>query len=162
MGIATFVVDSFGSRGGQVALYSALEPARRSVLDDALRFVAHVALYPSCSIPYHARQVTGAPILMLLGTADDYTPPQLCRAYADWFRGRVRRCTYLNMPAPITPSTSRPATLAARASKCQGMQRRGRCRDRHHAPAGWGIVRDVRPGIALTEAYRRGIDALPR
>lgn len=76
------------SRGGQVALYSALEPLRRSVIDDGLRFAAHVALYPSCSIPYRARQVTGAPILMLLGAADDYTPPQFCRAYADWFRGR--------------------------------------------------------------------------
>jgi dienelactone hydrolase len=76
------------SRGGQVALYSALEPVRRSIVDDARRFAAHVALYPSCSIPYHARQVTGAPILMLLGAADDYTPPKRCHAYADWFRGR--------------------------------------------------------------------------
>jgi dienelactone hydrolase len=25
---------------------------------------------------------------MLLGAADDYTPPQFCRSYADWFRGR--------------------------------------------------------------------------
>jgi dienelactone hydrolase len=76
------------SRGGQVALYSALEPLRHSVTGDELRFAAHVALYPSCSIPYHAGQVSGAPILMLLGAADDYTPPQFCRAYADWFRGK--------------------------------------------------------------------------
>jgi len=76
------------SRGGQVALYSALEPLRRGVVDDELRFATHVALYPSCSIPYRARQVTGAPILMLLGAEDDYTPPDACRAYADWFRER--------------------------------------------------------------------------
>ena len=77
------------SRGGQVALYSALEPLRRAVVEESgPRFAAHVALDPSCSIPYRATQVTGAPILMLLGAADDYTPPRPCRAYADWFRGR--------------------------------------------------------------------------
>jgi dienelactone hydrolase len=76
------------SRGGQVALYSALEPLRRSVVGDGLRFAAHVAFYPSCSIPYRAARVTGAPILLLLGGADDYTPPAACRAYAEWFRAR--------------------------------------------------------------------------
>lgn len=76
------------SRGGQVALYSALEPFRRSVVPGHLRFAAHVALYPSCSIPYRARQLTGAPVLMLLAGADDYTPPGPCRDYADWFRAR--------------------------------------------------------------------------
>lgn len=73
------------SRGGQVALYSALEPLRQGMIEDGLRFAAHVALYPSCSIPYRARQVTGAPMLMLLGAADDYTPAEPCRAYAGWF-----------------------------------------------------------------------------
>jgi dienelactone hydrolase len=76
------------SRGGQVALYSALEPLRRAVLDGELRFAAHVALYPSCSIPYRAQRVGAAPILMLLGGADDYTPAAQCHVYADWFRGR--------------------------------------------------------------------------
>ncbi len=73
------------SRGGQVALYSALEPLRRGVVDGDLRFAAHVALYPSCSIPYRAGQVGNAPILMLLGGADDYTPAAACRDYAAWF-----------------------------------------------------------------------------
>lgn len=76
------------SRGGQVALYSALEPLRQGMIDGELRFAAHVALYPSCSIPYRARRLSGAPILMLLGGADDYTPAAACRAYADWFAAR--------------------------------------------------------------------------
>ncbi|OFW97320.1 MAG: hypothetical protein A3D94_10240 [Alphaproteobacteria bacterium RIFCSPHIGHO2_12_FULL_66_14] len=73
------------SRGGQVALYSALEPLRRGMIDGDLRFAAHVALYPSCSIPYRAERVSHAPILMLLGGADDYTPAAACRDYAAWF-----------------------------------------------------------------------------
>ncbi|MPZ36249.1 MAG: alpha/beta hydrolase fold domain-containing protein [Rhodospirillales bacterium] len=73
------------SRGGQVALYSALEPLRRGVIQGDLRFAAHVALYPSCSIPYRSKEVSLAPILMLLGGADDYTPAAACRDYAAWF-----------------------------------------------------------------------------
>ena len=76
------------SRGGQVALYSALQPLRRGMIDGDLGFAAHVALYPSCSIPYRAREVSRAPILMLLGAADDYTPAAACRGYADWFSSK--------------------------------------------------------------------------
>ena len=76
------------SRGGQAALYAALEPLRRGAGVGELRFAAHVALYPSCSLPYHAAATTGAPILFALGGADDYTPPQACLAYAAWFRSR--------------------------------------------------------------------------
>lgn len=76
------------SRGGQVALYTTLEPVRLSAIDGGLRFAAHVALYPSCSIPYRADAVSGAPILMLLGAADDYTPAAACLDYAAWFRDR--------------------------------------------------------------------------
>ena len=73
------------SRGGQVALYTALEPIRTGMIDGDLRFAAHVALYPSCNIPYRADAVSAAPILMLLGGADDYTPAPHCLAYAEWF-----------------------------------------------------------------------------
>jgi dienelactone hydrolase len=76
------------SRGGQVALYSALDPLRRGMIDGDLRFAAHVALYPSCSIPYRSAEVGTAPILMLLGGADDYTPAAACRDYAAWFASK--------------------------------------------------------------------------
>lgn len=77
------------SKGGQVALYSALEPFRRAVMaDDDERFALHVALYASCSIPYMAEPVSTAPILLLLGGADDYTPSAHCTRYVDWLRAR--------------------------------------------------------------------------
>jgi dienelactone hydrolase len=79
------------SRGGQVALYTALEPIRLGVIDGDLRFAAHVALYPSCNIPYRADAVSTAPLLMLLGEADDYTPAAPCFAYADWFAAKGAR-----------------------------------------------------------------------
>ncbi|MGE0716632.1 MAG: dienelactone hydrolase family protein [Alphaproteobacteria bacterium] len=134
MGVATFVVDSFGprgirstgddqsqlstaastadalyaldllathpridparigvmgfSKGGQVALYTALEPFRRAVAGPDRRFALHVALYASCSIPYLSQTVSPAPIVMLLGGADNYTPADHCARYAEWFRAR--------------------------------------------------------------------------
>jgi len=85
------------SKGGQVALYTALDPFRRGVVGDRLRFALHVAFYSSCSIPYLGAVVPGASILLLLGGADDYTPASHCTRYADWFKAQgatVRMVVY--------------------------------------------------------------------
>lgn len=77
------------SKGGQVALYTLLEPFRRAALGQGgPRFALHVALYASCSIPYLGEPVSNAPVLMLLGGADDYTPAAHCARYAEWLRAR--------------------------------------------------------------------------
>src|SRR6185436_13242520 len=70
------------SKGGQVALYTALEPFRKAVIADATRFAAHIPLYPYCNDWPVAAQLDGAPILMLLGGKDDYTPAAPCQDYA--------------------------------------------------------------------------------
>jgi dienelactone hydrolase len=74
------------SRGGSVALTAALDPVRRIGAPDGARFAAHVALYPGCNTRFLAGKITGAPMLMLLGGADDLTPPEPCRRYGEWFR----------------------------------------------------------------------------
>ncbi len=76
------------SRGGIAALYTALEPIRRGIIDDDLHFAAHVPLYPGCNVPYVSAHLDGAPILMLLGGKDDYTPAAPCVAYADALRAK--------------------------------------------------------------------------
>ena len=89
------------SKGGQVAVYTMLEPFRRAVIDDDLRFATHVAFYASCSIPYKATATTGAPLLLLLGGADDLTPSAHCLRYADWLRAKgsdVRMIVYDDAP----------------------------------------------------------------
>lgn len=131
MGIATFVVDSFGprgirqttddqlvldqsandadalfalkllaqdkridpkrigvigfSRGGTVAIETAIEPFRKGIITDSTRFAAHIAFYPGCIVRYwtNPSPMTGAPIMMALGEKDDYTPPQPCIDYAE-------------------------------------------------------------------------------
>jgi dienelactone hydrolase len=76
------------SRGGQVAIYTALEPIRRAVIDSDLRFAVHVPFYPPCNTLFVADRVTGAPLRFMLGGADDYTPAAACPRYIDWFRSK--------------------------------------------------------------------------
>jgi dienelactone hydrolase len=76
------------SRGGSAAIDTALEPIRLAVIDDDLRFAAHIALYPGCGVPFVSAHLDGSPILMLLGGKDDYTPASNCLAYAGELRAR--------------------------------------------------------------------------
>ena len=76
------------SRGGQVAIYTALEPIRRGVIDGDLKFAVHIPFYPPCNTLYVSEKVTGAPIRLELGGADDYTPASYCGRYVEWFRSK--------------------------------------------------------------------------
>ncbi len=73
------------SRGGEVALSSMFDRFRLGSLDDpTLRFAGHIALYPYCNLHYRGKDVTAAPLLVLLGGADDMDSPVACQHQADW------------------------------------------------------------------------------
>jgi len=86
------------SKGGQVALYTALEPFRRAIITDDTRFAAHAPLYPACNSWQVSDQVTAAPMLMLLGGRDNYTPPEPCQDYAQWFKSKNTDVTVIVYP----------------------------------------------------------------
>ena len=69
------------SYGGRAALWSAL--TRFQDLYDGEEFAAHVAFYPStCFIQLEEEtDLTGGPIRIFHGTADDWTPIDQCRDY---------------------------------------------------------------------------------
>jgi dienelactone hydrolase len=46
----------------------------------------HVPVYPACATQYLRRKTTGAPILMLIGGADDYAGVTPCTDYAEKLR----------------------------------------------------------------------------
>ena len=75
------------SRGGSVAFQSAIEGLRHAVVKSDLRFALHIPMYAGCNQVYWSPQITGAPILNLVGAADDYTTAepceQLAKRYAD-------------------------------------------------------------------------------
>lgn len=73
------------SRGGVAALYSILEPLRRPISPD-LKFAAHVALYPGCSM--WSEHLTGAPVRIFMGDQDDYERPETCQRYAGMLKAK--------------------------------------------------------------------------
>lgn len=110
------------SKGGQVALYTALEPFRRAIIDDDRRFAAHVALYPYCSDRYTAAHVTGAPLLFRLGGRDDSTPAEACRGYAEWFKTAGAETTVVTYASSYHDFDAAPGTRGRRrlpASRAQ-------------------------------------------
>jgi dienelactone hydrolase len=68
------------SWGGVLALLTATRAVARRYLRNGERFAAHAALYPVCWLynrveGYELRDLTGAPILLQCGDADDYDAP---------------------------------------------------------------------------------------
>lgn len=75
------------SRGGEVAFRSAVEPLRHAVIKSDVKFALHIPLYSGCNQVYWSRQLTGAPLLSLLGSADDYTGAAPCERLASLYEG---------------------------------------------------------------------------
>jgi dienelactone hydrolase len=72
------------SKGGAVALYSALTRFQRLHGPSAARFAHHIAFYPPCFVTYAGNlAVTDRPIRIFHGTADDLAPVEPCRAYVE-------------------------------------------------------------------------------
>jgi dienelactone hydrolase len=66
-----------GSKGGAVSMVSAWEPVRKAIVNGDLKFALHIALYPFC-YGFESIQMTGAPILILVGEKDDWTHAEPC------------------------------------------------------------------------------------
>jgi dienelactone hydrolase len=75
------------SKGGAVALFSALTWFQRLHGPAGTRFAQHIAFYPPCYFTFGGDlAVTDRPIRILQGTADDLAPIEPCRAYVERLR----------------------------------------------------------------------------
>jgi len=70
------------SRGGTVAFQAAQLPFLRAVVKEPVAFAFHIAAYAGCSQIYTSSEVSPAPLLNMVGAADDYTHPEPCEALA--------------------------------------------------------------------------------
>ncbi len=70
------------SWGGTVSIRTSHEPYAAAVLPGGPRYAAHASFYPSCSARFERYEPTGAPVLFLLGEADDYTWARFCKELA--------------------------------------------------------------------------------
>ncbi len=74
------------SRGGTTSVLLSDERLQATTLPDGLQFRAHVALYPSCSPQWEHPRPTSAPLIMLLGSADEMAPAIKAQAYGEKLR----------------------------------------------------------------------------
>ena len=66
------------SKGGQVAMNTALEVQRRWMKMTDVSFAAHIPIVPACSTVNRSVVTTGAPLFFMLAELDDYTPAKYC------------------------------------------------------------------------------------
>ena len=70
------------SKGGSVAMNTALTARRKWTGVDDVRFAAHVAISPDCTWTTRRANTTGAPMFFMLAELDEQTPVQPCLAQA--------------------------------------------------------------------------------
>jgi dienelactone hydrolase len=66
------------SKGGLVSDWASRKRYRDQLASDDVRFAAHVAFYPWCGKQDFQIELTGAPLLYLLGELDDWSGSQAC------------------------------------------------------------------------------------
>jgi dienelactone hydrolase len=86
------------SRGGEVAFRSAVEPLLRAVVKSDLKFALHIPVYAGCNQVYWSKSVTRAPLLNLVGAADDYTHAEPCEALAEKYASAGTPVRSINYP----------------------------------------------------------------
>ncbi len=69
--------------GGTVSLFSASKQIRDSLALKDLKFAAHIALYPDSFCQFKTPDLTGAPVLLLLGEKDNLAPAAQSLSYAN-------------------------------------------------------------------------------
>jgi dienelactone hydrolase len=82
------------SKGGLVSDWASRKRYRDRLVGDDVGFAAHVAFYPWCGEQDFRIELTGAPLLYLLGESDDWSGSQACVDYisrlnAAGYRGRA-------------------------------------------------------------------------
>lgn len=148
------------SKGGTVAVQTAMARRAARALPEGPRFALHVAFYPGCSSHDYQPRTTGAPLLMLLGGADTYVGVAPCTEYADKIRSAGG-----SAEVKIYPSAKHGFDSAREYSDAQGENWSG-CLFEEQADRSWkertsGKVTFAN-GRQLAEAHRAALAACRR
>ena len=87
------------SKGAVPAVYSSNERFRKLYNPASVEFAAHIGLYTPCNVQYRDDdKVTGAPIRLFHGIADDYVSIVPCRNYVERLKGAGADATLTEYP----------------------------------------------------------------
>jgi dienelactone hydrolase len=86
------------SKGGSVTVFALDEQVRSALAVGAARFAVGVAFYPGCFVYLRRPRPTPAPLLMLLGAEDNYTPAVQCERQAASLRAAGGTVTIIKYP----------------------------------------------------------------
>ena len=79
------------SKGGSVALHSAIRERQRWRGTGTAAFAAHVPIAPGCAQQHRNAETTGAPMFFMIGALDDYTGVDDCVRYVERLRAAGNR-----------------------------------------------------------------------
>lgn len=74
------------SKGGVVAMNTALQVHRRWMRMEDITFAVHVPIVPNCHLINTSLRTTGAPMFFMLAELDDLTPARFCVEHAERLR----------------------------------------------------------------------------
>ena len=86
------------SRGGSVTVFAVDEQVRSALATGTNRFAVGVAFYPACVAQLRQVSPTGAPLFMLLGEQDSYTPAVQCERYIEKMKASGFPVTTIKYP----------------------------------------------------------------
>ena len=87
------------SRGGRVTLYASMNRFQKKWLSSDAFFVAYIAFYPAIYFDLKGQEdVSGQPIRIFQGLADDWTPVERALAYVDQLRNAGRDVQIFEYP----------------------------------------------------------------
>jgi dienelactone hydrolase len=140
------------SLGGEAALRTGQLRFQKHFAKGAGRFAAHLAFYPSgCNIRLaEENRISGAPIRIFHGAADDWTPMAPCKAYIERMRQAGKDATLIEYPGahhefdnPGAPLRKLPNIWIPR--NCAFMEENGRVVDA-----------TTRGGVTFSRCWSRG------
>ena len=86
------------SRGGSIAMITALDTARKVVISDDTKFAAHIVFYGSATTQYRDAATDKSPTLFLHGESDNYVPMAATQDYSEWLKSTGAPVTFISYP----------------------------------------------------------------
>lgn len=134
------------SRGGTVAMFTQEKKLLNAMELGGHQYAAHLPMYPACSTTFDKPEPTSAPIWLLMGEKDDYTPASQCLPFIERLRSAGA-----NVNSKIFPDAHHGWVSDARqVSYLPRVQVFSKCDIRMD---GDGVIRELSSGAISTEGW---------